>query len=72
MIIITLRPPIMDNAIAKSTAVYFRPGTIAGDIFDNELKEGFHAGSRVRSVRSHRRSELVVVWMTLFTAVMSP
>jgi hypothetical protein len=61
----------MDNAITKSTAVYFRPGTVAGDIFDNELKEGFHAGSRVRSVRSHRRSELVVVWMTLFTAVMS-
>jgi hypothetical protein len=28
------------------------------DVTDNELKEGFHVGSRVRSVRSHRRSLL--------------
>ena len=71
MIIITPRPPIMDNAIAKSTAVYFRPGTTAGDIFENELEEGLNAGSRVRSVGPHRGSEIVAVWMTLYTAVMS-
>lgn len=55
------RPPIMDTAIVTSTAVYFRPGIIAGDIIDSELNGGFHGGSRVRCVRSPCLLGLVLV-----------